>query len=104
MVAQQTVDAKTLTKRLAEVLVDHLGMREIWMSDHRDVTRFWIITTSLSSHDELGIYGAAAVLRHEYPGTRHEVFAISPDNYPPDYDLSRSVPSRAQRVTLHRDE
>ena len=104
MVVHQSVAAETLTNRLIDVLSGFPGIREVWITNDRGESIFWVITDQLSNDAERALYEATNVLYDLHPSAPWDLHMLNPAYFPSEHVLRQSVPARATLVKSFRHE
>ena len=72
----------------------------MWVSTHRDVTSFWLLTTTeIESRDELRLYGLTGDLQDRFPTALFNLHLVNPLYYE-WFELDLVLPKGAEEFAL----
>ena len=100
MVVQQPVDAATVGCKLAELIRDAPGVKDLWLHTHPDRVDAYLIVDAIDVDAELRLLEATDALYDAFSNPRVDMFVLNPLNFIEGTDLRDEIPSGAQQVLL----
>ena len=96
----QPADVNELAAALAEMVKDDPSVLRMWVSSHRGVASFWLLTTtSIATVDERRLYGLSGALFDQFPNALFHVHVVNPLDYEP-FALDVALPKGAEEIAL----
>ena len=95
----QPVDVYELASALAEMVRNEHSVLRMWMSCHRGVASFWLLTTSLEARDERHLYGLSGDLFDRFPDAMFRLHLLNPRDYK-SFELDLILPKGAEEIAL----
>jgi hypothetical protein len=104
VVTYPSVVAKALANQLFHVLSELPGIREVWLTNDRSESIFWVIADQLSNEAERAFYDATNVLYDQHLSAPWDLHLLNSVHYPPNHDLRQSLPAGARLLKSFRLE
>jgi hypothetical protein len=95
----QPVDGHELATALAEMIGHEPSVVRMWMSYHRGVASFWLLTTSTEASDERRLYGLSGDLFDRFPEAMFRLHLLNPRDYE-SFELELVLPQGAEEIAL----
>jgi hypothetical protein len=95
----QPVDTRALASALAEMVSDEPSVLRMWVSSHRGVTSFWLLTPDIEPREELRLYGLSGNLQDRFPDALFHLHLLIPHYYE-WFDLDMLLPRGAEELAL----
>jgi hypothetical protein len=95
----QTVDAHDLASALAEMVRDDPSVLRMWVSSHRGVASFWLLTPDIESKEERRLYRLTGDLQDRFPTALFNFHLLVPHYYE-WFDLDMLLPQGAEELVL----
>lgn len=98
---RQPVDEHELISAFAEMLRHEPSVIQMWVSRHRDVVSFWLLTTPIELAGERRLYHLGGDLFDRFPDTVFHVHLLNPlfyDEFMPEEILPTGAKEIALRV------
>ena len=94
------VDAHELAAAFAELIGHEPSVLRVWMSSHRGVVGFWLLTPEIESDEERRLYRFSGDLQDRFPEALFHLHLLNPRYYE-SFDLDVLVPRGAEEIALH---
>lgn len=95
----QPVDVHELAAALAEMVRHEPSVLRMWVSSHRGVVSFWLLTPEIEAEEERHLYGLSGDLQDRFPDAFFHVHLINPRYYE-WFDLDMLLPQGAEEFAL----
>jgi hypothetical protein len=95
----QPVDAHELAAALAEMVRHEPSVLRMWVSSHRGVAHFWLLTPEIETKDELRLYGLSGKLFDRFPESDFHLHVVNPRDYE-WFELDIVLPKGAEEIAL----
>jgi hypothetical protein len=83
----------------AELARSDGAVQGLWMTAHRGVLTFWILTRPIDFETQQALYERTAVLYEQFPGVEFVVHVLNPEWFTGGNALS-ALPPEAQQLAL----
>ena len=94
------VDEHGLTAALAGMVRDDPAVLRMWVSSHRGVASFWLLTqASVATAAERRLYGLSGALFDRFPEADFRLHVVNPRDYEP-FELDIVLPTGAKEIAL----